>query len=306
MTIEYSPLHDRFWYYAKEKVELFSMVDTEKTQLIFGARASLSPGHDYHIFPTMSLDEIAQIEKDKSITLPAEFKSYLLKFGAGGAGPAYGVVNLREAFANATFDRPFVYKKHYAEDGIEDFSGLMYIGTAGCGSDYFIELKGLSVGQIYCNWGDGGSDSDTGTIRDFYAEWLDNTSSAIIRHQHQKIQELEALTKANNNFYSIDEYNEAKTKIIESNATLFECHHCQYPVHYNLLTLFTWLSILGVPLIVGMIGDYLFDSWWWFYLVGLVVTIVTMALLSDEITSKPSRYCPACEASLTKPLKKIT
>ena len=298
MIIECSPLHDQFWRAAKRKVEEFAMVDS-KDSPIFG------DGDNFHVYPTMSLSEIQQIEKKKSITLPDEFKSYLMHYGAGGAGPpAYNVINLRKAFARTTFDKPFVYKAHYSEDGIEDFSGLMYIGEDGCGTEFFIELKGQSVGQIYCNWGSVGADSSSGNIRDFYESWLDHTSSVIIRRQHELIQKLGTLTKAHNKHYTAEEYNNARAKIIKSNSTLFECRNCHYPVDYNRLTASSFISVLGVPVIIGSAGHYLYDSLW-FYPAGFVIIIMVLAFISDEITSRPPSHCPACGAILTKPLKKI-
>ena len=304
MTNETTSFYDRFWARAQYKVGMLATYNKDES-FVFGTKDTWE-GDDYKILPAMSLSEITKIEKDKTITLPDEFKSYLLNYGVGGAGPDYGIVDLKEAFIDAVFDQPFIYHEHYAEDGIEDFSGLLYIATAGCGTDYYIELKGETVGTIWCNWGSTGS-SKEGNICDYYASWLNASYASIISRQRQQIQELQDQTVINNTFYTVEEYDKARSEILDKpNGTLFQCSNCNYPVEYDRLTIASFLSVTILPILTGFAGSTIFDIAWYYLAGGVaIIAILTLALLKDEFTSKPSN-CLACKTALLKPLKKLT
>ena len=50
--------------------------------------------HRYKLNPTMHEPEIRQFERAHSVTLPSEYRSFLLECGNGGAGPYYGLFPL--------------------------------------------------------------------------------------------------------------------------------------------------------------------------------------------------------------------
>lgn len=181
-----------FWIDAKKKVRLFEKLDD--ADMVFGANTR-GWGHKYKIYPVMVEQEILTIEKEKNISLPEEFRFYLSFFGTGGAGPDYGVENFRETFKKTEFEKPFVYTELSKQTGdicdnepIEDFEGLIYVGTAGCGSDYYLELLGENIGMVWCNWGDGGCNGE-GNFCDFYSKWLEKVELGLKRYQ--KLKEIE-------------------------------------------------------------------------------------------------------------------
>ena len=178
-----------FWLSAKEQIKTFKELDD--ADLVFGARTR-GIGHNYEVHHPLTSQQIQTIEKDKNITLPDEFRDYLLYFGAGGAGPDYGIKNIKETFKTTIFDNPFIYTEASKETGdvldnepIEDYDGLLYLGTAGCGTDYYIELLGKNIGTVWCSWGDGGTNSE-GNLCDFYTQWLIKVETGLTRYHQLK------------------------------------------------------------------------------------------------------------------------
>lgn len=73
-----------------DKLYVLSRVDPERT--VFGAST-----HQYHLNPPLDEDEVQRFEDEHGITLPGDYREFLLQAGDGGAGPYYGLYPLREA-----------------------------------------------------------------------------------------------------------------------------------------------------------------------------------------------------------------
>ncbi|MGW8358537.1 SMI1/KNR4 family protein [Streptomyces wedmorensis] len=58
---------------------------------VFGARR-----HQWVLDDPLSIAQIGEIEDQIGMTLPADYRGFLLHVGAGGAGPWYGIFSLRE------------------------------------------------------------------------------------------------------------------------------------------------------------------------------------------------------------------
>ena len=54
--------------------------------MVFGAI-----GHQWRREPPLTTDELAELESQLDVELPAEYRSFLLQVSRGGAGPAYGL-----------------------------------------------------------------------------------------------------------------------------------------------------------------------------------------------------------------------
>ncbi|PWK74306.1 hypothetical protein BCL76_10134 [Streptomyces sp. CG 926] len=57
---------------------------------VFGAR-----GHGWVLEEPLSRAQLDEVETQTGVTLPADYRSFLLDVGAGGAGPSYGIFVLR-------------------------------------------------------------------------------------------------------------------------------------------------------------------------------------------------------------------
>lgn len=62
----------------------------DKTFSVFGAYA-----HKYLFNHKISLNEIEDFEKEHQITLPTDYRDFILTFGNGGCGPDYGILTLK-------------------------------------------------------------------------------------------------------------------------------------------------------------------------------------------------------------------
>ena len=57
---------------------------------VFGAR-----GHAFSLEDPLAPEELAELEGQLGVQLPADYRAFLLEVGAGGAGPSYGVFPVR-------------------------------------------------------------------------------------------------------------------------------------------------------------------------------------------------------------------
>jgi SMI1 / KNR4 family (SUKH-1) len=75
------------WTGVRERVVALRGVDP---QLVFGAL-----GHGFGLEEPLSPGELADLEAQLGVDLPADYRSFLLEVAAGGAGPCYGVFSVR-------------------------------------------------------------------------------------------------------------------------------------------------------------------------------------------------------------------
>lgn len=75
------------WRGVRERVEALAALDAEPK--VFGAS-----GHRFRLHPVLPEAELAEFERTIGVRLPAEYRSFLLEVGAGGAGPDYGLERL--------------------------------------------------------------------------------------------------------------------------------------------------------------------------------------------------------------------
>lgn len=69
---------------------------------LFGAS-----GHRYELFPRLAEKRVAAFERKWHVSLPADYRRFLVEIGNGGAGPAYGLFKLGEEGDSARDGKPF-------------------------------------------------------------------------------------------------------------------------------------------------------------------------------------------------------
>ncbi len=173
-----------FWQDARAKAETFGPLDT--AGMVFGAGPSRGFGHRHEILPVVSDRDILVFETNNGFELPVQYRTYLQTFGAGGAGPYYGVFDYRKHVMEETFPEPFPYTEEVwyddvaDDDPLYDLPGLARIIEAGCGAGYLVELNGANPGQLWCDWNEACSNGDT--LISLYAKWLDKVGTGLERY----------------------------------------------------------------------------------------------------------------------------
>jgi hypothetical protein len=85
-----------------------------------GAREKKYAEHKGCLNPVLSEEEVVAFERQHRITLPKEYRTFLLEVGNGGLGPGYGLSTLAEAAEESPtrdLDKPFPFSfRLYQED----------------------------------------------------------------------------------------------------------------------------------------------------------------------------------------------
>ena len=171
-----------FWAAARAKVGTFDAMDDRR--IIFGARQR-GHGHEYKVLPTVPERDLIAYERQTGLTLPLEFRTYLEAFGAGGAGPDYGIYDFRDERYRKDLSTPFPCREDVwgpddecpEDDPVWQLPGLVYICNHGCGSESLIQLNGPEPGSVWAEWSQGLM--KTGRFFQFYQRWLDETEAHL-------------------------------------------------------------------------------------------------------------------------------
>jgi hypothetical protein len=162
-----------YWRTLRARVAAMAAADTER--LIFGAH-SAAWGHGYGILPPVPEKQVGRFESRNRLQLPPAYRTFLTHYGSGGAGPGYGIADFSRAVAPHDFTVPF--SDTVALEGVHSGGpreGLGYLGTAGCGSDSYIELNGAQPGTVWCS---GAGDGAFYSCEDFQT-WMERWASRV-------------------------------------------------------------------------------------------------------------------------------
>ncbi|KOU30719.1 cell wall assembly protein [Streptomyces sp. WM6373] len=81
-------MDDPIWVGVRERVQ--SLIAAPAGDRVFGAI-----GHKFFLEDPLTPAELADLESQMGVSLPGEYRDFLLWVGAGGAGPSYGVYPVR-------------------------------------------------------------------------------------------------------------------------------------------------------------------------------------------------------------------
>lgn len=150
------------------KNKLIQLARKDKNFQNFG-----SESHLYKLNPCLSKAEIQAFEVVNKITLPEDYRNFLLEVGNGGAGPGYGLLELKVKKEEGTAEvlqgekdhylsQPFLLDKAwnnpYLLDPDEEFvnidedklmQGTIYVAHYGCGIYACLVITGNQQGTIW-------------------------------------------------------------------------------------------------------------------------------------------------------------
>ncbi len=139
------------------KADLPVSVENENTHLLWTA------GHRYEVSPCLDETQIREVEAMYNLSLPEDYRRFLLEVGNGGAGPVWGLYTLDEAVEESGaagldgfFNAPFPYVSAWEEtdadcmsDDIYHVQGSLAVGDFGCGIQFRLVLVGPERGNIW-------------------------------------------------------------------------------------------------------------------------------------------------------------
>jgi len=105
--------------------------------VVFGA-----DGHRYRLNKTISPEQLREFESVNAVTLPDDYKQFLLQAGNGGAGPYYGLMPLEECPIYGDLAKPFALTDEWEmpKDTPVEYSvpseyrdGCLAVSEHGCG-----------------------------------------------------------------------------------------------------------------------------------------------------------------------------
>ena len=177
------------WSMTKSKTirqKLAQLKKKDTTFQIFGAST-----HKYDLAPPVPEEQILAFEKAHQISLPTEYRAFLLEIGGGGAGPHYGLTAFAECLGHADRDEPFslqtafpytnycnvknddsaltpdeyrVYEAEYFHN--KHIVGSIFVCHEGCGYNTLLIVSGTERGTI---WLDGRvSDGGIGPLSTYH------------------------------------------------------------------------------------------------------------------------------------------
>ena len=181
-----------------------------------------SSSHRYRLGPPLTASELADREKELGVSLPSEYRDFVMEVGHGGAGPYYGLFQLngsepenitdleqiKKPFRWTDATNPMQWENPETEDGVfidrhggpdESFSvwlivpGVLYICDYGCAIRFFLIVNGPLSGEVWMDkqaenngiTSECGEDGSRLHFLQWYENWLDG---GISRFRKEKAQ----------------------------------------------------------------------------------------------------------------------
>jgi SMI1 / KNR4 family (SUKH-1) len=148
------------------KNKLSQLASLDKSSEVFG-----SESHQYKLNPCLSEKEVCELEAKYKITLPQEFRDFILKVGNGGSGPGYGLVGIdsvelskMDLLGNDFLSSPFSLQEEWndldllqnsngnSSDAYYDpklVQGSLLVAEYGCGIEARLVITGEQAGKIW-------------------------------------------------------------------------------------------------------------------------------------------------------------
>lgn len=121
--------------------------------------------HCYKLQPPIEESKLEKLEQRYGITLPEDYRKFILTVGNGGAGPSYGLYSIESALtgkADKTYNypgaevgdeikKPFIRPDEIddADDEYPDDYGMLILCQHGCANDDFLIINGSERGFVW-------------------------------------------------------------------------------------------------------------------------------------------------------------
>ncbi|MCR6489728.1 SMI1/KNR4 family protein [Amycolatopsis sp. OK19-0408] len=152
--------------------------------------------HEYRLGPPLPRAELAEFEARHGVTLPEDYRDFLLTVGGHGAGPYYGLYSLgapecpdedewRAGFLSTPFPHTSGWNRaehHPVDNEIPDdryfdqrwITGSLNVAHFGCGAYFRLVVAGPERGRVWFDdrASDGGISPSDLHFREWYLEWL--------------------------------------------------------------------------------------------------------------------------------------
>jgi uncharacterized protein (TIGR02996 family) len=161
------------WEYATDLDRIRAKIDrlraADPDRHLFGARWN-NHGHDYQLDATLSECELIDFELRHGLTLPAEYRAFLLRVGNGRVGPHYGLIPLDPTAERPELPKPFGVTPAEADaiaaavraaretknwKAVPKFRrewsrrGYMELADIGCGNSAVLVVNGPMRGEVW-------------------------------------------------------------------------------------------------------------------------------------------------------------
>jgi hypothetical protein len=158
----------------RDRVRLLAAIDPDHR--LFGADV-----HEYQLAPPLTEAELAALEAELG-ALPAEYRSFARTLAAHGAGPYYGLAELR--IPEARDGRPdparaFRCDRAAAHDapcppGSHLLDGTLVLADQGAGGRSLLIVRGPRAGEVWSDWtaGRGALAPEAPGLLAWYAQWI--------------------------------------------------------------------------------------------------------------------------------------
>lgn len=160
------------------RLKLFGRRLLDPWCIVFGADE-----HRYRLNPRISIEQVRDFENTHSVSLPSDYRRFLLEAGNGGAGPAYGLYPLEETPFYGDLAKPFGLTEEWempantpVEYRVPDeyYDGCLAISELGDGYQSLLVITGPAAGTIWEDYtcADSGIYPTGLNFKTWYRKWL--------------------------------------------------------------------------------------------------------------------------------------
>ncbi|HTM22359.1 MAG TPA: SMI1/KNR4 family protein, partial [Kofleriaceae bacterium] len=115
--------------------------------------------------------EVSLFEARQAVTLPQDYRDFIVHVADGGLGPVYGIVPLAAQPVADQFPEPVDLAKPFT--GAPPHHGCLFLAEIGCGYFYTLVVSGEHRGQVWSDYtaGDGAVAREADSFRAWIEAW---------------------------------------------------------------------------------------------------------------------------------------